>query len=394
MGRGTFVNDPDEDAGKQSDKPKTQESYRPALDPETRDAVRRVRRGIARSLDNLLAFHNRPGLIRLTSGVPGASTLRPNVLEDLTRQAFELVGTSYSNTGDPRGMPGLRRALAERMRARGLDVSEDQILITNGSQQAMMVTAMAALEDKKRVICETPCYTGIPNAFNSLGHWVESIPRDREGPLPDRLDRFRDGRESLLYLVPEMHNPMGTDLSPGRRRLLLDWAASQNGLIIADEIFHDLRIEGRSPVSIFKDAGPERTVMIGSLSKSFASGLRIGWLVSDAERVRSLAALKRSRGPWRPAVDAGGRIGVVSIRRIRRAFGQGEGNIPPTPGRYPGGIRRAHARGCILDGSTRRVQHVGPNCPPDIRVSFCFCWPWRGEYPLFRGLTWISTIVL
>ena len=59
-------------------------------------------------------------------------------------------------------------------------------------------------------MCEIPCYMGIPNAFGALGHWVESVPQDAEGPIPGRLRHGGDGRPVLIYLCSELHNPMGT----------------------------------------------------------------------------------------------------------------------------------------------------------------------------------------
>jgi 2-aminoadipate transaminase len=75
---------------------------------------------------------------------------------------------------------------------------------------------------------------------------------------------------------------------------VVDWAQEEDALLLADEIFHDLRFEKKPPPSLLETAGPERTVAVGSVSKSFMCGLRIGWLVSSAERVRSLVTLKRS----------------------------------------------------------------------------------------------------
>ncbi len=144
------------------------------------------------------------------------------------------------------------------------------------------------------MICETPNYVGVPNAFAAIGHWVESIPRDAQGPLPDRLNRFRDRRPSMLYVCPEIHNPHGTDITAERRASLVAWAKEQQALLIADEIFHDLRFEGTAPACLLAEAGTDSAALISSLSKSFMCGLRTGWLVSSPERIRSLLALKRA----------------------------------------------------------------------------------------------------
>jgi DNA-binding transcriptional MocR family regulator len=251
--------------------------------------------GVAKSLEALQVLAERPGLIRFTSGVPDPAIIRPDALAELTQAALERGGTAaYQGYGPHAGLEELREAVARRMDPSGKSISAEQVLITSGSQQAVSVLAQAALEQEQRVACEVPCYMGMPNAFGAIGHWVESVPRDPEGPLPDRFQRLGDGRPILFYLCPELHNPMGTDISPARRGVLLEWARRQNVTLIADEIFHDLRFEGQAPASFLADAGAERTVVIGSLSKSFMCGLRIGWLVSSAERVRALVGLKRA----------------------------------------------------------------------------------------------------
>jgi 2-aminoadipate transaminase len=134
----------------------------------------------------------------------------------------------------------------------------------------------------------------VTNAFGAFGHWIETVIRDSEGPIPERLDRFRDKRPSYFYLCPELHNPMGTDLSLERRHLMAEWAKEQKSVLIADEIFSDLRFENPTLPSLFSLAGDANAVLIGSLSKSFMAGLRVGWLITEPQRVRSLVTLKRA----------------------------------------------------------------------------------------------------
>jgi 2-aminoadipate transaminase len=250
--------------------------------------------GIARSLNELMALAKRPGLIRFTSGIPDPQTVRDGILEELVHDALQAGQKVYQESGDPMGMLELRQELAERFCKDGLPVSPEQILVTNGTQQGVALLAQAAFENSQRIICETPCYTGIPNAFGAFGHWVETVVRDSEGPLPERLQRFRNGKSSLFYCCPKLHNPMGTDLSPERRAVLVDWAREQNITLVADEIYHDLRFEGSSPGSLLPEIGIQQAIVIGSLSKSFMTGLRIGWLIASPERVRSLGTLKRA----------------------------------------------------------------------------------------------------
>ena len=352
VGRGTFVCNPDNSANISSTLKETQKSA--FIDPEFALAARRLRMGIARSLDSLSVLLEKPGLIKFTSGIPDPGIIENGVLSKLTNNALKTDQKIYQGIMDFLGMPELRKELAERYNKEGLSVSPEQILITSGSQQAVSILSQSALENKQRIICETPCYMGIPNAFGAIGHWVESVPRDSEGPIPDRLKKFRDGKPSLFYLCPELHNPMGTDLSPDRRKLIIDWAREQNGLLVADQIFHDLRFEGEKPSSLLSDIDTEHGVVIGSLSKSFMVGLRIGWLISSAERVRSLIALKRAMDIGCPPLMQG-----IALSLLKS--GEYDAHLPKAKNHYK--IRRDVLLECLNkympDGVTWTIPKGG-----------------------------------
>jgi DNA-binding transcriptional MocR family regulator len=300
VGRGTFVTPPsDGDIAPGQGSPAASASAPPLRRPfglgeETRGAVDQVRKGISRSLESLMALQARPGLIRFTSGIPGPSTVRPGLLEEMVHRTLAGGQDRLLVTGDPQGLPELRQVLADRYQRRGLDVTPDMILITSGAQQAFSLAAVGGVAKGGAVGCETPCYTGIPSVFKTLGHHVTAVPRDREGPMADRLEWLGDGTGALLYLVPELHNPMGADLSDDRRRYVANWANRRNGLLVADEIFSDLRVDGPAPESLLAAAGPERTVVVSSMSKAFATGLRIGWLVTARDRIRAWTPLKKA----------------------------------------------------------------------------------------------------
>lgn len=294
VGRGTFVSMPETEAPRSTFSAAPQIAPSELTSPESVLAARRLRMGVARSLNELMALAKRPGLIQFTRGVPGGNTMRSGILKELVADALQAGEEKFLGYGDPGGMPELRAEIAGRASKSGLRITPEQVLITSGSQQAIALLAQAASEDQQRVICETPCYRGVPNAFGAFGHWVETVVRDQDGPLPERLQRFRDKKPSLFYLCPQLHNPMGTDLAPDRRDALLQWTEEQEALLVSDEIYHDLRIEGDSPGSFLTTLDPQQAVVIDSLSKTFMSGLRVGWLISSAERVRSLSTLKRA----------------------------------------------------------------------------------------------------
>ena len=247
VGRGTFVVDP----ASRPEPAAAPEPPRPAfarlplepVDPEFALAARRLRMGIAESLESLNVLSRRPGLIHLDSGEPDPSVARAGVLDDMVAEAMKAGQAAYQGYAAPMGSESLRRRIALRLSSAAHPIEADQIMITNGSQQAIAVLAQAALEEGRRVICETPCYMGIPRAFGAIGHWVESLPRDEQGPMVERLQRIETAQRAMVYLCPELHNPMGTDLSAERRAALIAWARANDGLLVADEIFRDLRFD-------------------------------------------------------------------------------------------------------------------------------------------------------
>ena len=296
VGRGTFVCSQEELTTHKMHRQSHSDlsSLSTAGDPELASVTKRFRMGIRKGLNDLMMLTRRPGLIHFTRGLPDPDLMREGCLKDLINDALTSGQRRYQVCGDPMGIPELREEIAKRFSNDNSRISPDQVLITNGSQQAVALLAQSALENSQRVICETPCFMGITNAFGALGHWVESVPRDAEGPIPERLNRFRDGKPSLLYLCPELHNPMGTDLSPERRTVISEWAREQQAVLLADEIFHDFRFEGNPPKSLLTETGAQHTVVISSFSKTFMDGLRVGWLITSAERIRSIVPLKRA----------------------------------------------------------------------------------------------------
>lgn len=309
VGRGTFIAEPDAASPAGGDPERTPRPSIPTADrgkdPAFAMAARQLRMGIAKSLEALLPLSRRPGLIQFTSGVPDPSLTREGVLRELADQTMAAGDLPFHAYGDPMGLAPLREALAARFSGAGWRISADQILITAGSQQGISLMAQYALENRHRIVCESPLYIGIANAFGAVGHWVESVARDAAGPLPDRLKRLAGESPCMVYTCPDLHNPMGTDMTTERRAFLTRWIRDHGGILIADEIFRELHFSAEPLPSFMGDVESNHTVVVGSLSKSFMTGLRIGWLVSSRERVRSLLTLKRAMDLGCPSLMQG-----------------------------------------------------------------------------------------
>ena len=287
VGRGTFVGEnPDRSAGKPSATPFRQES--------SGKAARRLAQNVQASLLEMLSLAQKPSVIAFTRGVGNLDSVEQDILARMTKQALAHGEEGYWDYGDPKGILSLRKAIARQFSRRGLVISPEQILVTNGSQQATALIAQQTAENGNRVLCETPCYTGGTNAFSAFNVPIETVTRDQDGPLPDRF-ASGDDQDAVFYLCPILHNPMGTDCSSERRKAVTDWARQNHALILSDEVFHDLHFEEDGvPHSFLDEPGPERVAVMGSLSKSFIAGLRVGWIISSEERIRTLTRIKKT----------------------------------------------------------------------------------------------------
>lgn len=255
-------------------------------------AVRRLRMGVGKALRDIMSLAEKSGLIHLTKGVPDPRHLPETFLAEVAAETLADSGTAFYQATDPLGNYELRREIARRFTAEETPITPDQVLITNGSMQAVTLVAEANMEAGWPVVCETPCFKGITDTFSAMGHWVETLTRDEHGLGQAQLGRLPAELPHLLYICPYAHNPTGRHLAAERAGVLVDWARKTGSLIVADELFKDLAWGGKPP-SLMRELGAEQTVVINSLSKSIMTGLRLGWLISSPQRIEQLAQLKK-----------------------------------------------------------------------------------------------------
>jgi len=314
VGRGTFIRDasttkPDNHRKQGSDKRET--ILHRKINPQHpvqrpfEYAAKRMRSAVRKALVDIMPLAHKEGIIQLTRGIPDGKLLPPNFIEEVNEETLAGGSSQFIQATEELGMYELREEIATRFNEDGAYITPDQVLITNGSMQAITLVAQTALDKRPGVICETPCFQGIPDTFSSLGHWVESVERDKEGPLPEKLHRLSQGEERLLYLCPYLHNPTGVDISADRYKEITDWARSTGSVVMADELFKDLRFAGDAPPSFYNSLGGDHTIIVSSLSKSVMTGLRLGWLISSPEKIREIAHHKRLMDHSTPAFIQG-----------------------------------------------------------------------------------------
>lgn len=300
VGRGTFVAAAAREGGAGG---KAEDGSPAAVGrTEVQRAVRRLRESFAGGLRELLSLPRPPGTINLGGGVPPPDTVHEEVLAHLTRAALAEDPRRLFSYGGATGLPELREEISRWLRHQGYDVAADQVIVTNGSQQAVMLLACWALDEGRGILCETPTFTGTPSAFAMVGHAVESVPwRGASLDLAPRA-ATASARRSLLYCCPDHHNPTGQSFDREAREQLAAWTAQGDRIVIVDEIFRDLRFDGEAQPGLYGLLPPGRRVLIGSLSKNFMTGLRAGFLVADQPLIQDLGPFKRHLDLGSPAL--------------------------------------------------------------------------------------------
>jgi GntR family transcriptional regulator/MocR family aminotransferase len=191
--------------------------------------------------------------------------------------------------GDAAGSPALREAICDHLRRhRAVVCDPSQVLVVNGSQQALDLIARTLLDPGDLVAIEDPHYQGAREAFRALGASLVAVPVDREGLDPRRLPR----KATLAFVTPSHQFPTGAVLPLARRVALLEWAKRSRAVIVEDDYDGEFRYEGQPEESLQGLDTEGRVLYIGTFSRTVYSALRIGYLVAPKALVPALVAAK------------------------------------------------------------------------------------------------------
>ncbi|WP_370410566.1 PLP-dependent aminotransferase family protein [Streptomyces fradiae] len=226
---------------------------------------------------------------------------------------------------DPRGLPELRAAVAALLaRRRGVVADPERLVVCSGVAQAATLLGLALrARGHGAVGVEDPGSPEHGRLFAATGLDTVWLPVDEEGLVPGRL--AASGVRAVV-VTPSHQFPSGISYAAGRRAELLDWARSVDGFVFEDDYDGDFRYD-RAPVGALQGLDPERVVYTGSVSKSLAPGLRLGWLLLPGELVEEVVERKRTMDLGNPVIDQAVLARYVSgggydrqLRRCQRAY--------------------------------------------------------------------------
>lgn len=246
-------------------------------DPAPLSLSRRGQRMAQMSFDGYHGIMETPRAFR--TGVPALDLFPIATWQKLLSRAWRRSSPRALGYGDPFGYAPLRRAIGQYLRsARGLLCSDDQILVTAGSQQAINLCAHLAFDPGDAVWMEDPGYVGARHAFMVHEARLVPVPVDESGlDVRAGIEAAPDAR--LAYVTPARQLPLGVTMSLARREALLAWARSANAWILEDDYDSELRYASRPPAPLWSMDPNGRVVFIGTLSKIMFPALRLGYMV-------------------------------------------------------------------------------------------------------------------
>jgi len=225
-------------------------------------------------------------------GVPETRSFPLPLWERLQRQVLKEVGTQVLLHGDPQGAEPLRRAIADYVNLeRGARATADRVLVLTSSQQAMTLCANMLLDPGERIFIEDPAYYGARKAFDAAGLECVPIRVDGQGVLVEPiLDDPR--RAKAIFLTPSHQFPTGATLALDRRLALIEWATRNQAWIIEDDYDSEFHYAGK-PTACVQGLDPhDRTIYIGTFTKSLFPGLRIGYVVLPPQLVKPMTVAR------------------------------------------------------------------------------------------------------
>lgn len=261
--------------------------------PWSASFARRTAAGVGGEIASIMALSGSTDIIAFSGGFPDPSTFPGARLAALfARIADDPLALQYAPTA---GLAGLRDWLSGRLeRLEGRRPADDELIVTSGGIEGLELLSKTMLDAGDLVAVEGPSYLGAIMAFRSFEAAVVAVPLDADGIDVEACARlFATRRPKLLYTIPDYQNPAGVSMALDRRRTLVELARQHGVLLIEDVAYRELGFDDERLPSLWELA-PDVTAQLGTFSKTFTPGFRMGWVAAPAPLVARLVLAKQN----------------------------------------------------------------------------------------------------
>ncbi len=383
------------------------------LDPNLHRYAARVHGMRASEIRALFSVANRPEVVSLAGGMPFTAALPLDAVGDMIADLVHVRGAQALQYVGGQGDPVLREQITEVMALEGITSSPDDVVVTVGSQQALDLVTRVFLDPGDVVLAEAPSYVGALGTFSSAQAEVVHVAMDDDGLVPEALRAAlarlagQGKRAKLLYTVPNYHNPAGVSLAEHRRDEILQIAHAAGLLVLEDNPYGLLGFD-EEPRRALRARSDDGVLYLGTFSKTFSPGLRVGWvlaphgvreklvLASEAQILcpptfsGAVVSAYLSTQPWMEQIKVFREIyrerRDATLAALEQHFPAGARWTRPTGGFYvwvtlPEGLdskqmlaRAVHARVAYVPGTGFYADGQGGR---HLRLSYCYPEPAR-----------------
>lgn len=260
------------------------------------------------AMRDMMSITDRPEVISLASGMPDTASFPADLLESVFVEMARKHSAELLQYTPTEGILPVKQRIAEVMAAENISADVDNILVTTGGQQAIDLVTRVLIDPGDTIITEAPTYPGAVPSFLSFQAEAVQIDLDDEGMRMDLLEAELarlDGlgiKPKFIYTVPTFHNPAGVTMSLARRERLVEIARERELLVLEDNPYGMLRYSGEPLPTLREIEGGEFVIYLGTFSKIFAPGLRMGWIEAPSPilekcNIAKAAADLNSSGP-------------------------------------------------------------------------------------------------
>ena len=265
------------------------------VDPYADRYARRTAGMSASEVRALFAVASRPDVVSLAGGMPFVQALP-------TEHVLEAIGSVIADRADValqygggQGSPVLRERLTMLMGEEGAAADPEDLVVTAGAQQALDLVGKVLIDPGDEIVVEAPAYVGALTAFGAYEPRFVPVELDDDGMIVERLEEalVRGVRPKFVYTVPNFHNPAGVTMSRRRREHLVALCREARIPIVEDNPYGLLRFEGE-PEPTLRSMDPQNVIYLGTVSKVFAPGVRVGWALAEPGVLQRLVLAKEA----------------------------------------------------------------------------------------------------
>lgn len=255
----------------------------------------RTHRMKASIIREILKIASKGDIISFAGGLPAPEGFPVKQFEQACQDAIQIDGVKALQYAVTEGLPELKQFLCGWLIKWGINVKPEEMLLTNGSQQALDLLGKIFLNPGDSILVEDPTYLGAIQNFNSYEASYITVPMDDDGLPPEEVEKkLRVSKPRFIYVVPTFHNPAGVTMPLERRKALIKIAHKYNVPIVEDDPYSFIRFDGEFVPSLYSLAKGKGIIYMSTFSKLLSPGIRLGFVLAEEDVIQHLVYAKQA----------------------------------------------------------------------------------------------------